>query len=172
MLLLFIRNRINYKENRRQKHLISIRYTVENEGERNRELLTDGVNTVVEGQIDLRRALMDQQSFNQYMIENGLNSFQNMFGSMYQSYQQLSNQPIIYLENRQSVVVNTNGMTPLITDQINRAAALIEEQEDDDDVREDFIAFSSLLYRNMDNEDFVNFTNRIGFGQLFRSYRS
>ena len=24
----------------------------------------------------------------------------------------------------------------------------------------------------MDNEDFVNFTNRIGFGRLFRSYRS
>ena len=79
------------------------------------------------------------------------------------------------MENHQSEPVNTNGMTPLNTDEINRAAALIEEQEDierDDDARDDFIAFSSLLHRNMDNEDFVNFTNRIGFGQLFRSYRS
>ena len=86
---------------------------------------------------------------------NYMNAFQNMFGSMHQSYQQLANQPVIYLENRQPEPVNTNGMTSLITDQINHAAALIEEQEDierDDDC-EDFISFSSLLHRNMDNED-------------------
>ena len=89
------------------------------------------------------------------MIDNGLNAFQNMFGSMYQAYQQLSNQPIIYLENHQPDVMNTNGMTSLITDEINHAAVLIEEQdiERDDDVRDDFIAFSSLLHCNMDNED-------------------
>ena len=66
-------------------------------------------------------------------------------------------------------------MTPLITDQINHAAALIEEQEDierDDDIRDDFISFSSLLHRNMNNPYFVNFTNRIGFDRLFRAYRS
>ena len=80
-----------------------------------------------------------------------------------------------YLENRQPDVVNTNGMTHLITDHINRTAPLIEEEEDieeDDDVRDDFIAFSSLLHYNMNNEYFVNFTNRIGFVELFRSYRS
>ena len=55
-------------------------------------------------------------------------------------------------------------MTSLITDEINHAAVLIEEQdiERDDDARDDFIAFSSLLPHNMDNETFVNFTNRIG----------
>ena len=91
------------------------------------------------------------------MIENGLNAFQNMFGLMQETYQQLTNQPVIYLENHQPEIVNTNGMTSLITDQIKRATALIEEQEDietDDDVNDDFIAFSSLLHRDMDNEDF------------------
>ena len=34
------------------------------------------------------------------------------------------------------------------------------------------MSFSSLLHRDMDNEDFVNFTNRIGFSRLFRPYRS
>ena len=80
-----------------------------------------------------------------------------------------------YLENCQPEPVNTNGMTPLITDQINHAAALIEEQEDietDDDVRDDFITFSSLLHHNMNNEYFVNFTNRIGFVELFLAYHS
>ena len=106
---------------------------------------------------------------------NYMNAFQNMFGSMHQSYQQLANQPVIYLENRQPEPVNTNGMTPQIADSVNRAATLIGEREDiqnDDDVRDDFIAFSSLLHCNMDNEAFVNFTNRIGFGRLFRAYRS
>ena len=148
-------------------------------------LLTDATNALGTQMVDdqnatsqlfnaLRRAITDQQSFNQYMIENGLDAFQNMFGSMYQAYQQLANQPIIYLTDRRPEPVNTSGMTPQIAESVNRAATLIGEQEDieEDDVRDDFITFASLLHRNMDNEYFVNFTNRIGFGRLFRSYLS
>ena len=78
------------------------------------------------------------------------------------------------MKNHQPDVVNTNGMTSLITDHINRAVALIEQEdiERDDDVRDDFITFSSLLHYNVDNEYFVNFTNQIGFVELFRSYHS
>ena len=89
-------------------------------------------------------------------------------------------QPVIYLENRQPEIVNTNRFTPEAIDQVNRATALIEEVENNnptnnemerEETRNDFIAFSSLLYRNFNNPDFYNFVDEVGFARLFRAYR-
>ena len=76
--------------------------------------------------------------------------------------------------------MNTNAFTPEAIDQVNRATALIEEVENNnptdnemerEETRNDFIAFSSLLYRNFDNPDFYNFVDEVGFARLFRAYR-
>ena len=40
-----------------------------------------------------------------------------------------------------------------------------------EETRNDFIAFSSLLYRNFDNPDFYDFVDNVGFARLFRAYR-
>ena len=76
--------------------------------------------------------------------------------------------------------MNTNAFTPEAIDQVNRATALIEEVENNnptdnemerEETRNDFIAFSSLLYRNFNNPDFYNFVDEVGFARLFRAYR-
>ena len=127
---------------------------------------------------------MDQQQYNQYMNEQNMGAYQGLYNMMYEAYVQLMNrpqiQPVIYLENRQPEIVNTNAFTPEAIDQVNRATALIEEVENNnptnnemerEETRNDFIAFSSLLYRNFDNPDFYDFVDNVGFARLFRAYR-
>ena len=150
----------------------------------NRKLITEGINALGTQMVNNQQAIMDQQQYNQYMNEQNMGAYQGLYNMMYEAYAQLMNrpqiQPVIYLENRQPEIVNTNGFTPEAIDQVNRATALIEEVENNnptnnemerEETRNDFIAFSSLLYRNFDNPDFYNFVDEVGFARLFRAYR-
>ena len=150
----------------------------------NRQLITEGINALGTQMVNNQQAIMDQQQYNQYMSEQNMGAFQGLYNMMYEAYVQLMNrpqiQPVIYLENRQPEIVNTNRFTPEAIDQVNRATALIEEVENNnptnnemerEETRNDFIAFSSLLYRNFDNDDFSNFADNLGFARLFRAYR-
>ena len=151
---------------------------------RNEKLLTDATNALGTQMVNNQQAIMNQQQYNQYMDERKMGAFQGLYNMMYEAYVQLMNrpqiQPVIYLENRQPEIVNTNRFTPEAIDQVNRATALIEEVENNnptnnemerEETRNDFIAFSSLLYRNFDNDDFSNFADNLGFARLFRAYR-
>ena len=151
---------------------------------RSEKLLTDATNALGTQMVNNQQAIMDQQQYNQYMSEQNMGAFQGLYNMMYEAYVQLMNrpqiQPVIYLENRQPEIVNTNRFTPEAIDQVNRATALIEEVENNnptnnemerEETRNDFIAFSSLLYRNFDNDDFSNFADNLGFARLFRAYR-
>ena len=150
----------------------------------NRKLITEGINALGTQMVNNQQAIMNQQQYNQYMDERKMGAFQGLYNMMYEAYVQLMNrpqiQPVIYLENRQPEIVNTNRFTPEAIDQVNRATALIEEVENNnptnnemerEETRNDFIAFSSLLYRNFDNDDFSNFADNLGFARLFRAYR-
>ena len=150
----------------------------------NRKLITEGINALGTQMVNNQQAIMNQQQYNQYMDERKMGAFQGLYNMMYEAYVQLMNrpqiQPVIYLENRQPEIVNTNRFTPEAIDQVNRATALIEEVENNnptnnemerEETRNDFIAFSSLLYRNFDNDDFSNFADVVGFARLFRAYR-
>ena len=150
----------------------------------NRKLITEGINALGTQMVNNQQAIMDQQQYNQYMSEQNMGAFQGLYNMMYEAYVQLMNrpliQPVIYLENRQPEIVNTNAFTPEAIDQVNRATALIEEVENNnptdnemerEETRNDFIAFSSLLYRNFDNPDFYDFVDNVGFARLFRAYR-
>ena len=147
-------------------------------------LLTEGINALGTQMVNNQQAIMDQQQYYQYMNEQNMGGYQGLYNMMYEAYVQLMNrpqiQPVIYLENRQPEIVNTNRFTPEAIDQVNRATALIEEVENNnptnnemerEETRNDFIAFSSLLYRNFDNDDFSNFADNLGFARLFRAYR-
>ena len=151
---------------------------------RNEKLLTDATNALGTQMAEGQQAIMDQQQYYQYMNEQNMGAYQGLYNMMYEAYVQLMNrpqiQPVIYLENRQPEIVNTNRFTPEAIDQVNRATALIEEVENNnptnnemerEETRNDFIAFSSLLYRNFDNDDFSNFADEVGFARLFRAYR-
>ena len=150
----------------------------------NRKLITEGINALGTQMVNNQQAIMDQQQYYQYMNEQNMGAHQGLYNMMYEAYVQLMNrpqiQPVIYLENRQPEIVNTNAFTPEAIDQVNRATALIEEVENNnptnnemerEETRNDFIAFSSLLYRNFDNDDFSNFADNLGFARLFRAYR-
>ena len=150
----------------------------------NRKLITEGINALGTQMVNNQQAIMDQQQYNQYMNEQNMGAYQGLYNMMYEAYVQLMNrpqiQPVIYLENRQPEIVNTNRFTPEAIDQVNRATALIEEVENNnptdnemerEETRNDFIAFSSLLYRNFNNPDFYNFVDEVGFARLFRAYR-
>ena len=188
------------------QNLLALGNAIENEEEKTRDRLTDGIialdkrladnqtqtgNLLTEGinalgtqMVNNQQAIMNQQQYNQYMSEQNMGAFQGLYNMMYEAYVQLMNrpqiQPVIYLENRQPEIVNTNRFTPEAIDQVNRATALIEEVENNnptnnemerEETRNDFIAFSSLLYRNFDNDDFSNFVDEVGFARLFRAYR-
>ena len=150
----------------------------------NRQLITEGINALGTQMVNNQQAIMNQQQYYQYMNEQNMGAHQGLYNMMYEAYVQLMNrpqiQPVIYLENRQPEIVNTNAFTPEAIDQVNRATALIEEVENNnptnnemerEETRNDFIAFSSLLYRNFDNDDFSNFADNLGFARLFRAYR-
>ena len=150
---------------------------------RSEKLLTDATNALGTQMVNNQQAIMNQQQYNQYMSEQNMGAYQGLYNMMYEAYVQLMNrpqiQPVIYLENRQPEVVNTNRFTPEAIDQVNRATALIEEVENNnptnnemerEETCNDFIAFSSLLYRNFDN-DFSDFADNVGFARLFRAYR-
>ena len=105
---------------------------------------------------------------------------------IWQSYVNLMNQPqqqpVISLNDREIEYINTSGFTPQAIEQVNRATALTDAYEDkdsnstkkeweSDDIREDFIAFSSLLAHNFNNPILAQFANNLGFYQLFNAYR-
>ena len=141
----------------------------------NRKLITEGINALGTQMVNNQQAIMDQQQYYQYMNEQNMGAHQGLYNMMYEAYVQLMNrpqiQPVIYLENRQPEIVNTNAFTPEAIDQVNRATALIEEVENNnptnnemerEETRNDFIAF---------NDDFSNFADVVGFARLFRAYR-
>ena len=83
--------------------------------------------------------------------------------------------------DRQPEIVNTQGFTPQAIEQVNQVAALIDKGNNEDNatadeiekemIRNDFIAFSSLLARNANNPNFTQFANDVGFSRLFKAYR-
>ena len=121
----------------------------------------------------------------QELYQHNITGIQNLMDAIYHGYANLMNHPqqsVIYLNDRQHEVVNTQRFTPQAMEQVNRAAALIDAYEnrdpnstnegwESDDTREDFIAFSSLLARNFNNTVFRQFANNLGFSRLFRAYR-
>ena len=113
-----------------------------------------------------------------------MGAYKGLYNMMYQAYGQLMNrpqiQPVIYLENREPEVVNTNQFTPEVIDQVNRATALIDEvknntnpisdETDSEQILNDFIAFAYLLHHNFSNSTFDRFTDNLGFSCLFMTY--
>ena len=86
-------------------------------------LLTEGINALGTQMVNNQQAIMDQQQYNQYMSEQNMGAYQGLYNMMYEAYVQLMNrpqiQPVIYLENREPEIVNTNGFTPEAIDQVN-----------------------------------------------------
>ena len=150
-------------------------------------LLTNGNNAIGSQLVDNQQAMVTREQLFQHLYEQNMREYQNLMDSIWQSYvnlmNQLQQQPMISLDDREIEYINTSGFTPQAIDQVNRATALTDAYEDKDsnstkkewerdDIREDFIAFSSLLARNFNNPYFAQFANNLGFYQLFNAYHS
>ena len=157
-------------------------------------LLTNGINAIGSQLVDNQQAMVTREQLFQHLYEQNMIGFQNLMDGIWQSYVNLMNnpqhlmnnpqqQPMISLNDRQPEYINTSGFTPQAIDQVNRATALTDAYEDKDsnstkkewekdDIREDFIAFSSLLAHNFNNPIFTQFAKNLGFYQLFNAYHS
>ena len=159
------------------KHLLAL----ENGQTQTGNLLTDVAN----GQVQLGNMLTNEFYNNQMVQQQIMDQNMQMNDRMNQAYRQIMNQPqiqaVIYLGDRQPEVVNTQGFTPQAIEQVNQVAALIDEGNNEDNatadaiekemIRNDFIAFSSLLARNVNNPNFTQFASDLGFSRLFKAYR-
>ena len=159
------------------KHLLAL----ENGQTQTGNLLTDVAN----GQTQLGNMLTNGFYNNQMVQQQIMDQNMQMNDRMNQAYRQIMNQPqiqaVIYLGDRQPEIVNTQGFTPQAIEQVNQVAALIDEGNNEDNatadeiekemIRNDFIAFSSLLARNANNPNFTQFANDVGFSRLFKAYR-
>lgn len=159
------------------KHLLAL----ENGQTQTGNLLTDVAN----GQTQLGNMLTNEFYNNQMVQQQIMDQNMQMNDRMNQAYRQIMNQPqiqaVIYLGDRQPEVVNTQGFTPQAIEQVNQVAALIDEGNNEDNatadeiekemIRNDFIAFSSLLARNANNPNFTQFASDLGFSRLFKAYR-
>ena len=159
------------------KHLLAL----ENGQTQTGNLLTDVAN----GQTQLGNMLTNGFYNNQMVQQQIMDQNMQMNDRMNQAYRQIMNQPqiqaVIYLGDRQPEIVNTQGFTPQAIEQVNQVAALIDEGNNEDNatadaiekemIRNDFIAFSSLLARNANNPNFTQFASDLGFSRLFKAYR-
>ena len=159
------------------KHLLAL----ENGQTQTGNLLTDVAN----GQTHLGNMLTNEFYNNQMVQQQIMDQNMQMNDRMNQAYRQIMNQPqiqaVIYLGDRQPEIVNTQGFTPQAIEQVNQVAALIDEGNNEDNatadaiekemIRNDFIAFSSLLARNVNNPNFTQFASDLGFSRLFKAYR-
>ena len=159
------------------KHLLAL----ENGQTQTGNLLTDVAN----GQTQLGNMLTNEIYKNQMVQQQIMDQNMQMNDRMNQAYRQIMNQPqiqaVIYLGDRQPEIVNTQGFTPQAIEQVNQVAALIDEGNNEDNatadaiekemIRNDFIAFSSLLARNVNNPNFTQFAYEVGFSRLFKAYR-
>ena len=159
------------------KHLLAL----ENGQTQTGNLLTDVAN----GQTQLGNMLTNGFYNNQMVQQQIMDQNMQMNDRMNQAYRRIMNQPqiqaVIYLGDRQPEIVNTQGFTPQAIEQVNQVAALIDEGNNEDNatadeiekemIRNDFIAFSSLLARNANNPNFTQFANDLGFSRLFKAYR-
>ena len=159
------------------KHLLAL----ENGQTQTGNLLTDVAN----GQTQLGNMLTNGFYNNQMVQQQIMDQNMQMNDRMNQAYRRIMNQPqiqaVIYLGDRQPEIVNTQGFTPQAIEQVNQVAALIDEGNNEDNatadeiekemIRNDFIAFSSLLARNVNNPNFTQFANDVGFSRLFKAYR-
>ena len=103
-----------------------------------------------------------------------------------QTYRQLMNRPItdVFMKDITGDIVDVRSFTTNAFDKVNRTVAIIDGYEkqisessksdgtEREQIRNDFIAFSSLLARNFNNPDFAQFANNLGLYRLFNAYCS
>jgi len=150
-----------------------------------------------DAQMQMINNLQDQQSYLNWLVQNGFNEISNMAEQLYQSYIALQNRiPQLQFGNNNTPLLNDNPISPLlltndntsiaptIVETANTIAPVIESIDritsenqntehinTKDVIRDDFISFLNILANNRDNVLFMEKCQEYGLRLLFNSYR-
>ena len=150
-----------------------------------------------DAQMQMINNLQDQQSYLNWLVQNGFNEISSMVEQLYQSYIALQNRiPQLQFGNNNTPLLNDNPISPLlltndntsiaptIVETANTIAPVIESIDritsenqntehinTKDVIRDDFISFLNILANNRDNVLFMEKCQEYGLRLLFNSYR-